>query len=318
MPIRSFFRLAGDARKDTVGKSEPSETFIPPHPVSSLKLHPFSRFNSSHSNVIVTSSTPLHTFLATPSIHISLSRTDTNSNNMQRSAHIIEHNHSILDTSDTSSNTITNSHHSCFASTLSKTPPSIPDPIISSCAPKIPFSRFRPSISASNRLSAWASPFALRKRQDLESSLPSCLVDVAFRIAFDSLAPKTKSTYAAGILRFHQFCNSWNINKESQISASPTLLAAFVRQCSGSYSGNTVHCWLAGIRSWHIIHQADWHGDHEWVQKGRITAFKEDTSFKSPLCAPVSLEHLHALLSKLTLSIPFHAAVWAAATITFF
>jgi hypothetical protein len=100
--------------------------------------------------------------------------------------------------------------------------------------------------------------------------------------------------------------------------ASPTLLASFVAQCCGSYAGNTVHAWLASIRSWHIYHQAQWYGDHEWVHQARITANKEGTIFRRPLRAPVSLDHLHILRTYLNLSSPLHAAIWAVALVTFF
>jgi len=66
------------------------------------------------------------------------------------------------------------------------------------------------------------------------------------------------------------------------------------------------------------MHQAQWHGDHEWVQNARVLANKEGTPFKRPLWAPVSMEHLHVLHGALNLSDPFHAAVWVVATTTFF
>lgn len=179
-------------------------------------------------------------------------------------------------------------------------------------------SPFRPPVSAVNRLSSWSSPFAVNQRRLLESSLSPTLVDSAFRVVLDSLAPSTRSTYAAGILRFNQFCDSWDISDDARMPASPTLLASFVAQCRGLYAGNTVRAWLAGIRSWHIYHQAQWHGDHEWVHQARITANKEGTIFRRPLRAPVSLDHLHILRTHLDLSSPLHAAAWAVALVTFF
>jgi hypothetical protein len=180
------------------------------------------------------------------------------------------------------------------------------------------FSKFRPPVSAPDRLRSWTSPFSLQKREHIESTLPQPLVDAAFQVVSDALAPNTRSNYAAGILRFHQFCDSWGISEEARMPASPTLLAAFVGQCSGSYAGNTIRSWLTGIRAWHVVHQASWFGDHDWVKKGRITAFKEGTAFKSPRRAPVSLDHLCALHRRLHLHDPLHAAIWAVATVTFF
>jgi len=88
------------------------------------------------------------------------------------------------------------------------------------------------------------------------------------------------SSHAAGILRFTQFCDSWRISEDARMPTSATLIAAFVSQCRGLYAGNTVRSLLSGICSWHIYHQADWHGDHEWVQQARTTASKEGTAFQ--------------------------------------
>src|SRR5438309_2165855 len=74
------------------------------------------------------------------------------------------------------------------------------------------------------------------------------------------LAPATKITYAAGILRFNKFCNLWNVDEKARMPASPVLLMAFVGQVRGHYAGSTVCSWLAGIRAWHVMHQAQWHG----------------------------------------------------------
>jgi len=129
--------------------------------------------------------------------------------------------HSPLDLSLSSNRTTnTNSHHSCFASTLSMPPPSNPHPTPSSRASKLTFSKICPPVSASERLRAWTPPFALRKHQHLNTLLPPPLVDAAFRVTHDALAPSTRSTYAAGMLRFHQFCDSWDINEEACMPAS--------------------------------------------------------------------------------------------------
>lgn len=50
----------------------------------------------------------------------------------------------------------------------------------------------------------------------------------------------------------------------------------------------------------------------EWLLK------KMGTAFKRPLRSPVSSNHLHVLRRNLDLSLPFHAAIWATALVTFF
>lgn len=321
MPIKSSFNLAGDARREIGGA--PGNLLTPPRPISSSKVHPFSRFHAPASTMLSGSSA------SSVSPRICSAVTPTHFHSVDIDSHQSSHSVSftnaitapcIFPNSTASSNHVTtdNSHHLRFASNLSRPLSSLPLSASSSRAPRMIFSKFRPPVPAPDRLCSWTSPFALQKREHLKSNLPGPLVDAAFRVVSDSLAPSTKSTYAAGILRFHQFCDSWAISEEARMPASPTLLAAFVGQCSGSYAGNTIRSWLAGIRAWHIAHQASWFGDHDWVKKGRITAFKEGTAFKAPLRAPVSLDHLHALHRRINLHDPLHAAIWAVATITFF
>ena len=141
---------------------------------------------------------------------------------------------------------------------------------------------------------------------------------MAYTTVHNAFAPSTKSTYAAGVLRFNEFCNVWGVSEEARMPASPALLAAFVGQVRGRYAGGTVRTWLSGIRAWHVIHQAEWYGDHEWVHNARVSANKEGIHFKRPPRAPVSTEHLHTLRNALDLSVSLHAAIWAVATVTFF
>ena len=214
-----------------------------------------------------------------------------------------------------------NSHHSRFSSALSNLAPTstaVPTTSSSRISKLLTPSHFRPPVTAVHRLSSWSSPYASRQRHQLESELSPSLADMAYRTVQAAFAPSTKSTYAAGVLRFNEFCDIWNVSEEARMPASAALLAAFVGQVRGRYAGGTVCTWLSGIRAWHVMHQADWHGDHEWVHNARVSANKEGTLFKRPLRAPVSLEHLHILRNTLNLSDPLHAAIWAVATITFF
>jgi hypothetical protein len=324
MPIRSSFGLAGDARREAGGTSSNSR-IVSPRPVSPSKVHPFSRFHFPLSNASLPVAHSSRISSACSSTYSSFVDPDSCSSDKSSFSVLVPDKQVDTRSSGSPSNItaspnclFTNSYHIRFNSNLSRPPPSTPLPRISSRAPILPFSKFRPSVSAPDRLRAWTSPFALRNRRRLERDLPQPLVDTAFRIVHDAFAMSTRSTYAAGILRLHQFCDSWGISEEARMPASATLLASFVGHCSGSYAGNTIRSWLSGIRAWHIIHQAPWHGDHDWVQKGRTAAFKEGTCFKAPRRAPVSLDHLRAIHQKLDLNDPLHAAIWAMATITFF
>ena len=215
-----------------------------------------------------------------------------------------------------------NSHHRRFLSSLQSphlTRKSPLDATPSSRAPRLTNpSHLRPPILAGSRLSAWCTPFALRQRASLEASLPKPLVDHSYLAVQNSLAPTTRSNYGTGILHFTQFCDSWKISEEDRMPAFAALLAAFVSCHIGSYSGKTIKSWLSGIQSWHIMNQAPWHGDDNWLQLAWTTATKMGTAFKRPLQPPVSLNHLHVLRQHLNLAMPFHAAIWATVLVTFF
>jgi hypothetical protein len=143
----------------------------------------------------------------------------------------------------------------------------------------------------------------------LESVGEGKLHDSAMMSIRGAYAPNTKSTYAAGTLRFTQFCDTWSIDEEARMPASYPLLCAFIGEYKGRQSGNTIRSWLSGIRAWHTINHVPWFGDDEWVQLARISANKEGSKHKRPLRAPVSIEHLLALRRALNISTPFHAAV---------
>jgi len=100
--------------------------------------------------------------------------------------------------------------------------------------------------------------------------------------------------------------------------ADYALLCAFIGEFKGLHSGNTIRSWLAGLRSWHLVNHAPWHGDDDWVHLAHTSANKEGTKHKLAPRAPVSIEHLSCLRRSLNLSSPFHAAVWAVALTTFF
>ena len=81
-----------------------------------------------------------------------------------------------------------------------------------------------------------------------------------------ALTPNSKTTYAAGILHFNQFCNKYNIDDEDCMPASYALLCPFIAEYKGRQSRSTIKGWLSGIRSFHLVNHAPWHGDDKWVQ----------------------------------------------------
>jgi hypothetical protein len=179
-------------------------------------------------------------------------------------------------------------------------------------------SPFRPRVMAVDRLLSWRTPYGLSHDQSLLAELPPALAESAKMSIAGALAPSSRSSYAAGLLRFNQFCDKWQISEGARMPASYALLCAFIGNYKGTTSGKTIKSWLSGIRAWHLTNHAPWYGDDNWVKMARTSANKEGSRHKRPLRAPVSIEHLLALRHAITLSDHFHAAVWAVALVTFF
>ena len=288
MPSLDYpFKLATCVIETTVGGS----VFVPPCPTHRHTLFPFkSRSTASPSTV---SSTPVSStsYTAPP---------------------LLTAPPSLPTTLPTQSTSLTPLDHLSPLSSRSITPRK------PHAGRQISQSVLRPHVAAADRLFTWDTPHAARHRHHLTTSLPSHLVNSALMSIRGAYAPNTKTTYAAGTLRFTQFCDRWNIDEEERMPASYPLLCAFIGEHKGRQAGNTIRSWLSGIRAWHIINHAPWFGEDEWVQLARVSANKEGTKHKRPLRAPVSIEHLLALHRVLNLSTPFHAAVWALALCTFF
>ncbi|KIY47934.1 hypothetical protein FISHEDRAFT_74168 [Fistulina hepatica ATCC 64428] len=133
-----------------------------------------------------------------------------------------------------------------------------------------------------------------------------------------SFAPATCSAYAAGPLRFTQFCDHWAITESERMPASPTLLATFVAEYASTVSGKAINNWLAGIRAWHIMADATWPADHNWLHLSRKSAALQGRHHCHTKRAPVSMRHLLCLQQSLDLNCPRDACIWATVLTMFF
>ncbi|KAJ7274807.1 hypothetical protein C8J57DRAFT_1592157 [Mycena rebaudengoi] len=129
--------------------------------------------------------------------------------------------------------------------------------------------------------------------------------------------PETRETYAAGLLRFHQFCDRESISESARMPADRFLLSAFVAEAVGTCSGGAIRNWLNGLRLWHIFNDAPWHGDEGWLPALKKSADKAGISLKRPPRGPITPAHLRALRTSLDLDSPFGAAAWSAALSAF-
>jgi hypothetical protein len=178
-------------------------------------------------------------------------------------------------------------------------------------------SSFRPHVLARDRLRLWSAPQSDSFHISLLGSLP---VDAASRlldVMLLSVETKTRENYGAGLLCFHQFCDSISIPEDKRLPASEYILAAFVASWAGKVAETTVDTWLAGLHFWHQYNGATWNG-HSVLRRTKAGLAKlVPSSSKRPRRPPVSIDHMHALYRCLDLSNSFDSAVYCVACIAF-
>jgi hypothetical protein len=178
-------------------------------------------------------------------------------------------------------------------------------------------SSFRPFVSARDHLRLWHTPHSDSFRTSVLEDLPVEDVIRLFNVMLISVEPKTRENYGAGLLRFHQFCDSRNIPEHRRMPAPDHLLASFIASWAGKVAATTAQNWMAGLHFWHNLHGAPWHR-HGLLRTATAGLSKViPDSSKRPRRPPVTLEHMHALFRKLDFSNAFDSAVFATASIAF-
>ncbi|KAJ4486747.1 hypothetical protein C8J55DRAFT_558781 [Lentinula edodes] len=170
-------------------------------------------------------------------------------------------------------------------------------------------SELRKHSLTTKRIHTWTSPWAIARQQHLSKSLLQAVIDDAHNAMQKSLAPNTLSSYAAGPLRFNQYCDSMDIPEEERMPAHPMLIAGFVGHNMGKVSGSCIKNWLSGLRAWFEYSGARWPSDSPEIKMARKAAKKEGTAHKCPTRHPITLAHLLALFRALNSSNPFHSAI---------
>ncbi|KAF5372755.1 hypothetical protein D9615_010129 [Tricholomella constricta] len=135
-------------------------------------------------------------------------------------------------------------------------------------------SPYRPLVPADQRLLLWTAPQSTVAQNDINSQIPADFQPLLYTRFLDSLSDSTRQSYGAGLLHFTQFCDRLRIPEDQRMPASDLLISAFIADASGSHSGNCIRNWLNGLRSWHILNRAPWHGQDPWVLPYRQTADK--------------------------------------------
>ncbi|KIK48498.1 hypothetical protein CY34DRAFT_785608 [Suillus luteus UH-Slu-Lm8-n1] len=179
------------------------------------------------------------------------------------------------------------------------------------------FSSLRPLVPARDRLRRWTAPHSDSFHASVLGDLPLEDVLQLFDVMLISIEVKTRENYGAGLLRFHQFCDSRHIPENKRMPAPDFLLASFIASWAGKVATTTAQNWMAGLHFWHNLHGAPWHGSGLLRSATAGLSKVVPDSSKRPRRPPVTLDHMHALFRRLDLSNSFDAAVFATASVAF-
>jgi len=178
-------------------------------------------------------------------------------------------------------------------------------------------SPLRPHCGARERL-LWWTPYTPKPGTPTHPILSDEDFNRILSIINASWSENTKATYGTGLLVFHVFCDSHTIPEIDRCPVSQPLLLSFLSTCAGTYSGNTLSNYTAGLRAWHMLHGRPWLIDADTLKATIEGASRlAPPSSKCPQCTPFTPEIISILRSQLDLDNPLDAAMFACITTCF-
>jgi hypothetical protein len=129
----------------------------------------------------------------------------------------------------------------------------------------------------------------------------------------------TRTTYGAGLLMWHCFCDDRGVQERERAPASQSSLSAFVAHMATAYSGKTIANYLNGVRAWHILHRVPWVLEKKEMDTMLRAADKltPSTSRKKQRL-PYTPAFIVAIRQQLDLKEPLDAAVFACLVTCFY
>ena len=179
-------------------------------------------------------------------------------------------------------------------------------------------SPLRPHCLAKERLLLWKPFSASEDPQLAHPILSEADFNRILSVIDASWGSNTKAAYGAGLLVFHVFCDSRNVPEIDRCPVSQPLLLSFISTCAGTYSGNTLANYIAGIRAWHMLHGRPWILDPITLKATIEGAARlAPPSSKRPQRNPFTPDIIALFKSQLNLEDPLDAAVFACITVCF-
>ena len=95
---------------------------------------------------------------------------------------------------------------------------------------RIPHSPLHPHVSSPDCFLHWMTPWGLARLHQLSQFLPRDIVAREHIVVVQAVKPNTLSNYGAGLLRFTQFCDHFNIKEALRMPAPEWLLSLLLPQ----------------------------------------------------------------------------------------
>ena len=168
-----------------------------------------------------------------------------------------------------------------------------------------------PHVATPQRFTHWLTPYGINFMNHLLLTFPLDIIIHNRLVLTQSVSPQTLSNYAAGLVKFTQFCDDFNIPETACMPTMEPLLYIFITTHGASKVGNgTLTSLLIGLKLWHTINGAPWLGRARLSRTVKGTASFAPPSSTQPPRLPVTIDHLCTLKSNLQLLDPFDTAVW--------
>src|SRR5882672_5498920 len=151
----------------------------------------------------------------------------------------------------------------------------------------------RPHVSSAGRFLHWMTPYGLVRLRHLSQFLPPHVISRERVVLVQAVSTSTLRNYGAGLLRFTQFCDDFNVPESLKMPAPEWLLSIFITTCgAGSVGSGSLKTWLLGLELWHIINSAPWRGAGHLKRATQGARCQAPDNSSRPKCLPVTLAHL--------------------------
>jgi hypothetical protein len=129
----------------------------------------------------------------------------------------------------------------------------------------------------------------------------------------------TCTSYSAGLLMWHCFCDSKGIPEAERAPATQSLLSAFIAHMAAAYSGKTISNYLNGVCAWHVTHSINWALEKRDMETMLQAANKlTPSTLRRKKCLPYTPTFMSEIRQHLNLEEPLYAAIFTCLTTCFY